>query len=551
MSVKTKNITSYNIHELKINIRSNIIKDNGDDYHVFEFTRDNIHLPDKGQQKILNTYPYFTYSFKYPRNTLLNLTMKKRIEFFFNLDKFVELLVADINKTENTEEYNTMHEITHYNIMLMIELLFPTNFPIYNNIKDSHSYYINGERGIKKHMFSMLTPRFKQPFSYTKHNGKIYTTRRAIWVNDILNHSIYKPAFDKWIDYTKNNTSISIKTRLMNYIKTISNSKMSMTYRSLNIKCQEIWDNIINNKSSTQQFAVIKDITNLYFEPTSNKIDIKKDNVSNNIVRNMNLNTGVIIQQLNNATYFCIELAIDYFEGEINHNNKNKYACNFVSNHLGDLFEKLVRTNTIINQLNWNIDFDRPSLYQPDNSSSIKRNNTIEYNMIESDSQDKSTDSYKTLFNEILEYGSNTKKYIEYLNKKNQNIDMSQIYQVYLDYVSKKSTNYMEGVYAFINKRESRNVGFLITKVKELHVKNISSVDGFTDNSKFEEKVKILEKATDNNNIEILIHFIADDIIQYISSEPTFGGSSGNRTKRKLPRNVKTRKKKISINKKN
>ena len=163
-------------------------------------------------------------------------------------------------------------------------------------------------------------------FSYTKHNGKIYTTRRAIWVNDILNHSIYKPAFDNWIDFTKNNTSISIKTRLMNYIKTISNSKMSKTYRSLNIKCQEIWDNIIDNKSSTQQFAVIKDITNLYFEPTSNKIDIKKDNVSNNIVRNMNLNTGVIIQQLNNATYFCIELAIDYFEGEINHNNKNKYA---------------------------------------------------------------------------------------------------------------------------------------------------------------------------------------------------------------------------------
>ena len=544
MTSKTKNITSYNIRELKINIRSNIIKDNGDDYHDFEFTRDNIHLPDKGQstqsQKILNIYPYFTYSFKYPRNTLLNLSMRKRIEFFFNLDKFVELLVADNNKTENTEEPNTMHEITQYNIMLMIESLFPTQFPIYNNIKDSHSYYINGDRGINKHMFSMITNPFNQPFSYTNHNGKIYTTRRAIWVNDILNHSIYKAVFDKWIDVTKNKNSTSTKTRLMNYIKTISNSKLSMTYRSLNKKCQQIWDHIIENNSPSQQFDSIRNITNIYFEPTSTKIDIITDNDSNDIVKNMNMNTGVLTQQINNATYFYIELAIDYFQGEINHNNKKKYACNFVSNYLGDLFEKIVQTNTIINQIKWNIDFDRPSLYQPDNSASIKRNNTIEYNNNNQVDSNDINDKYKTLFNEIIEYGSNTKKYIEYLNTKNRDIDMSQIYQVYLEYVSKKSTNYMEGIYAFINKRESRNVGFLITKVKELHVKNISSDDGFTHNIKFEEKIRILEKYTDNNDIAMLIHFIADDIIQYIKDENIFGGSSGKRNKR----NAKTRRKK-------
>ena len=55
----------------------------------------------------------------------------------------------------------------------------------------------------------------------------------------------------------------------------------------------------------------------------------------------------MLLQQTTSKTYYYIELSIDYFQGEINSENKNKFICNFTSNHLGDLFEKMVQTKEI------------------------------------------------------------------------------------------------------------------------------------------------------------------------------------------------------------
>ena len=157
----------YNIHELKILIRSNILKNNDTEYDKFELTKDNLYLQDQKKfNKTLNTYPYFTYQFEYPRDKLLSLSMRKRIEFFFNLDQFV-LFLATYGHEQVNYEINKL-QVSNHNVMVMLEILFPTQFPIHNDIKDSHNHYINGNRGISNQMLSMITHPFQRKYSYIK-----------------------------------------------------------------------------------------------------------------------------------------------------------------------------------------------------------------------------------------------------------------------------------------------------------------------------------------------------------------------------------------------
>jgi hypothetical protein len=133
--------------------------------------------------------------------------------------------------------------------MLMTELLFPTQFPIHNDIKDSHTYYINGDRRIGEYMLSMIKRPFERKYSYIKHNGKIYTTRTATCVNDILNHSIYRKLIDLW-NSTKNpkNSTMKMKNDYANTLRTlITDSNTQPSYLSFNGELQKNIDKIKSN----------------------------------------------------------------------------------------------------------------------------------------------------------------------------------------------------------------------------------------------------------------------------------------------------------------
>jgi len=507
--------TPYNIHELKILIRSNILKNNDTEYEKFELTKDNLYLQDQKKfNKTLNTYPYFTYQFEYPRDKLLSLSMRKRIEFFFNLDQFVLFLATYGSKLDKSEDSRL--QVSNNNVMVMLELLFPTQFPIHNDIKDSYNHYIKGNRGISNQMLSMITHPFQRKYSYIKHNGNVYTTRTVIWVNDMLNHSIYNKLINLYVTRKKqgqdSKSYINLTNEIDNIIRSIDNkSNSSTSYTSINNDFQ----NKIN-KITSKDDTLLNKLNEIFIS------NIKQyDNTDNN---KENVETSVLLQQTTSKTYYYIELSIDYFQGEINSENKNKFICNFTSNHLGDLFEKMVQTKEIDKyKQKWNVDLYKAALYQSDVPVVTKRSNDMKLEDSKKDVKDE-TQGRIQLFSDIIQSGSNTKSYIQHLNKKEGlSIETKQLYEDgYLETIKEnKYSDVIQKLYELLNKEEDVNPLFLKDNVNKIKNSQKIKLDTEEKQKKYKDyPINTLEETVsgddDNRMLRIFMYFLMEDIIKYM-----------------------------------
>lgn len=507
--------TPYNIHELKILIRSNILKNNDTEYEKFELTKDNLYLQDQKKfNKTLNTYPYFTYQFEYPRDKLLSLSMRKRIEFFFNLDQFVLFLAT--YGSEQVDYKNKKLQVSNHNVMVMLEILFPTQFPIHNDIKDSYNHYIKGNRGISNQMLSMITHPFQRKYSYIKHNGNVYTTRTVIWVNDMLNHSIYNKLINLYVTRKKqgqdSKSYINLTNEIDNIIRSIDNkSNSSTSYTSINNDFQ----NKIN-KITSKDDPLLNKLNEIFIS------NIKQyDNTDNN---KENVETSVLLQQTTSKTYYYIELSIDYFQGEINSENKNKFICNFTSNHLGDLFEKMVQTKEIDKyKQKWNVDLYKAALYQSDVPVVTKRSNDMKLEDSKKDVKDE-TQGRIQLFSDIIQSGSNTKSYIQHLNKKEGlSIETKQLYEDgYLETIKEnKYSDVIQKLYELLNKEEDVNPLFLKDNVNKIKNSQKIKLDTEEKQKKYKDyPINTLEETVsgddDNRMLRIFMYFLMEDIIKYM-----------------------------------
>lgn len=184
-----------NIEELRIQIDSNIPKDN-DDIEKIDFNIDVLYHPLKKEVKeSLNALPFFTADMEYP-SYLDTLTYDKILEFFFNKVVFMKILVKYGDKTDAT--VNDKTDFEEKNLQKTFQLLFPTKYPVYQNHYNSHDYVIKESRPISNYMMNYANPFVKKYFSYVKHQGKIYTFSRVYWINDFLNHPITHDIFTQF-----------------------------------------------------------------------------------------------------------------------------------------------------------------------------------------------------------------------------------------------------------------------------------------------------------------------------------------------------------------
>ena len=234
------------IYQLKMNIRSLIPKQD-----KLVLTSDMLNY---GGQATLEKYPFFSMVHKYPRKKLQDMPYDKVIEFFFNLEVFrnklkrrkVVMTKGNIKKGGSRKKYSTPGEILtlkQSNFVLMLQVLFPTVYPVTNNVDTSIGIITkkpeeeeeDGDDGEEKEqeeeifddektneekkdemvnpsrfgsvfdfnniqsffslkgtsIFNFLPGRFKQKFSYLKTGGQDYTITRTIWLNDVMNHPVY------------------------------------------------------------------------------------------------------------------------------------------------------------------------------------------------------------------------------------------------------------------------------------------------------------------------------------------------------------------------
>jgi hypothetical protein len=176
--------TELKVFELKINL-STIIPGQ----KLIRFNRGMLYHPDSNLSNIeLSNYPWFTYQAHYPIDKISG-SYNSIIDFFFNRDRFEEIMKEEeiIDLTPGKEEIE-INEIIDHNIMIMLFLLFPTRYPVINDIKNSYDIY----RGVDSLKTLFFNPLKRAPFTYLKLGSDVYTVQKVVWLNDIINHPKYQ-----------------------------------------------------------------------------------------------------------------------------------------------------------------------------------------------------------------------------------------------------------------------------------------------------------------------------------------------------------------------
>jgi hypothetical protein len=136
-----------------------------------------------------------------------------------------------------------------YNIITMLELLFPTYFPTYNNFYISFVSNMGGQIEIpQKSLFGR-----NKRFSYINID-KPYTITKITWLNDIINHPVYGDFIDdfynykKWSEYIMPEIENKVKTAQSDIDLLILNIDVNNEIREL----EKYYENLDNNNRGYQ-----------------------------------------------------------------------------------------------------------------------------------------------------------------------------------------------------------------------------------------------------------------------------------------------------------
>ena len=161
-------------------------------------------LPIKSKGKPFAKYPFFSDTHAYPKIKLQDFTYERIVEFFFNKEVFTKIIR---NKTQKNLPKQNLQKIKVDNFELTLRLLFPTTYPLVNNIDNSVEYIIPSKKLFTmkgSNTFSILPRRFDRKYSYLNIGSETYTITKTVWNNDVMNHPIYSEfiqtykEFDNW-----------------------------------------------------------------------------------------------------------------------------------------------------------------------------------------------------------------------------------------------------------------------------------------------------------------------------------------------------------------
>ena len=287
------------IHQIKITLDTNIPKIG----KPIELTRSILYYESVDDYYTLSNYPHFTTDVKYPRNYLNTLDYSRRVEFFFSNERFKEVLLEKSVYSPNPEV--EVNDTIKHNVETMINVLFATKFPIINNYTNSYDRYIlnipNFDFTLKDALpayLSGVAPHIPVKYSYLKINEKIYTNSKVIWLNDVINHPIYRDLinsyiiFDKWrtnkreqlVEEIKNQKKKlkSVMGRMNNvdeYIKEIEGNKSTSSYGSgaernkyIDKLVEQIKKVYVNTEDPNDVYLKVEDLREIFNITTYNVI---------------------------------------------------------------------------------------------------------------------------------------------------------------------------------------------------------------------------------------------------------------------------------------
>ncbi len=178
----------------------------------------------EGENLALESYPFFTYKVEYPLQKLRNIVnYQDRINVFFNKTKFINFILK-VGENPTLKDEKQRNERMENNLLAMLEILFPTSFPVIDNIHTSYNY-LKSETSLKPFYADHL---FNAGYTSTINiDGQPKTIKKVILYNDIVNHPIYRELIDgtiNFIDYAKE-FDPDFLTKTMDELEKIYNKK--------------------------------------------------------------------------------------------------------------------------------------------------------------------------------------------------------------------------------------------------------------------------------------------------------------------------------------
>jgi hypothetical protein len=212
--------------------------------------------------RLTSDTPLFTNDILYPKTILNRFPYPKIVEFFFNEEYFNRKIMEFIHSGKTSfyseNEKRTLAEFkdinSEKNVKIMLELLFHTSIIGSNFYSDSYNEYI--KRGFVGN-FSLSEYFQTNRFSYLKINEKVNTVVKVTFLNDLLNHPIYKELLKdifKFFDWQKREVERInglYNERVINLLANVIRVD-STDNKNMNILISDYMDILKNNRTATE-----------------------------------------------------------------------------------------------------------------------------------------------------------------------------------------------------------------------------------------------------------------------------------------------------------
>jgi hypothetical protein len=413
------------------------------------FSRRLFYNPDfKEEDGQLSEYPFLVLNRKYNVDTIRKMTLFDKISFFFNENVLLSREDAYTGEILDANKYD--NDYIRNNVLVMLETLFPTNYPLANDINNSFDI-LNG--GL---MTGLLGASNYGKYSYLQDDG-IYTFRKLTWLNDIINHSEYRELVNKYVDLYKfvssnkkyaNTFSTPMKENLnksnkFNAFYTVLRNLQKTGKSSTNNKLQELID-FDETKESPPIYEFLKKVALKYNMITDDKSPIETSL----------LDTGISIlqNQKNNETMYEIYVLAELFGGELNDDIMSKIGCKLDGEKLGNNYIEITQKKATIRP--W--DLKRFSSYIDINKMETINHDTASNNPVQDETRYDTLDDTRNRFQQQGVSINDVKAW--FYNEINQNEaflnNMNNVLQPTVDFQMKQLLS-IDNIVEYIQKNNS------------------------------------------------------------------------------------------------
>lgn len=232
---------------------------------------------------------------KFLNNIIKNKTFEKDAENYTKIkESFLKNLNADEQNTFVSIEKKFIEEKIKEigfssfdkNFEFTIQTILCTGFPVANYYQTMEFYdkTISNKKitlkGSKGTWDFILPSKFSRCFSYIKLGNKTYTTTGVIWLNDALNHPVYKKVIKSYKKYKKETENIRDKKSVKDNTKSIDD-ELNKLYINMYFN-KEIWNDEALDRDKKRSFRNDTDRESIIFRDNVQKIiknDISKSTV--------------------------------------------------------------------------------------------------------------------------------------------------------------------------------------------------------------------------------------------------------------------------------